>query len=279
MENQINNVKDVDIRIKKRIEYSKPKQSADTIFNFMSEFFHLQKTLENKMLSPRYCKEDIRYLKIPGLKEIAFPMKCFCDINIHKLDEHISWYGGYAIGFSKEFGRKKGIQPISYINENSMLAKDYREAFKAALKETDLKSKNIENMKNYLLHQLMYVKPIEGKTFNHTQNKYIKKCLTDEQEWRFVPSVEMLEKLEMKQAIVDISELDKSILTLESNALDGIEECSISFEYGDIKYIMVLDEQELPPLYKVIESLPLHEDDKKELYTKIIVWNLWKGDL
>ena len=36
-------------------------------------------------------------------------MKCFCDINMHKLDEHLSWYGYYGIGLTKE-------TPLLYTN-------------------------------------------------------------------------------------------------------------------------------------------------------------------
>ena len=64
------------------------------------------------MISPRYCVEDISYLKIPKLKRIAFPMKCFCDINMHRLDVHLGWYGYYGLAFSKEWGMSRGIQPI-----------------------------------------------------------------------------------------------------------------------------------------------------------------------
>ena len=276
----IRNVKDAVINSDKlKLNYPKPNQSADAIFNFMTEFGHLQKALENKMLSPRYCKEDIKYLKIRGLEEIAFPMKCFCDINLHKLHEHISWYGGYAIGFSKEYARRRGIQPITYINEKSMLAKDFHSAFSSALTILGEKDKNVDNMKNYLIHQLMYVKPVTGKTYNHSKEKHMKKCLTDEQEWRFVPSAAMMNRLKMKQAIIEKSELDKSVLNLESNALDGREECSILFEYSDIKYIMVMNEIELEKLHGVIKELDITEEEKMKLCTKVIVWNTWKGDL
>ena len=263
---------------KNKIKYVKPKQSADTIFNFMTEFEHLQKALENRMLSPRYCTENIRYLKINRIEAIAIPMKCFCDINLHKLEEHISWYGGYAIGFSKEYGRENGIQPITYINEKSMLAADFRNAFNAALQDSS-EDKNINKMKNYLLEQLMYVKPIEGKTFNHSMQKQKKKCLTDEQEWRFIPSMEMLASYNMKQVIIDKNELDKSVLLLESNALDGKKECSLLFEYDDIKYMMVMSEQDSMQLCKVISKLDTDEEEKRQLYSKIIVWDTWKGDL
>ena len=58
------------------------KVQADTLFNFMQELKFLITTVKNKMLSPRYCEEDIRYLNIKGLERLAIPMKCFCDINL-----------------------------------------------------------------------------------------------------------------------------------------------------------------------------------------------------
>lgn len=40
------------------------------------------------MISPRYCSEDIEYLKIDGIKKMAYPMRCFCDISLPTLDEY-----------------------------------------------------------------------------------------------------------------------------------------------------------------------------------------------
>ena len=51
----------------------------DTLFTFTTEFKWLISMLKNKMISPRYCSEDIEYLKIEGIKKIAFPslFQCF----------------------------------------------------------------------------------------------------------------------------------------------------------------------------------------------------------
>lgn len=76
----------------------------DTLFTFTTEFKWLISMLKNKMISPRYCSEDIEYLKIDGIKKIAYPMRCFCDINLQKLDYHMSWYGNYGIAFEKSWG-------------------------------------------------------------------------------------------------------------------------------------------------------------------------------
>ena len=65
---------------------------ADTLFTFTSHVDYLITTIRNSMISPRYCAEDLGYLKISGIKKMAFPMNCFCDINMHKLEDHLSWY-------------------------------------------------------------------------------------------------------------------------------------------------------------------------------------------
>ena len=51
---------------------------ADTLFTFTSHVDYLITTLKNAMVSPRYCVEDLSYLKIQGIKKMAFPMKCAC---------------------------------------------------------------------------------------------------------------------------------------------------------------------------------------------------------
>lgn len=96
---------------------------ADTLFNFMTKLEYLIWAIKSKRLAPRYCDEDLEYLRIPNLKKIAFPMKCFCDINMHKLGVHLEWYGYYGLAFSKEWGMHKGIQPVQYINAQSNLKK------------------------------------------------------------------------------------------------------------------------------------------------------------
>ena len=62
---------------------------ADTLFTFMPRLEYLIPYIKKKRVSARYCVEDIQYLKIPKLKKIAIPMKCFCDINLHRLAAYI----------------------------------------------------------------------------------------------------------------------------------------------------------------------------------------------
>lgn len=65
---------------------------ADTLFTFMKEPEHLHTILMKAMISPRYCTEDISYLQIDGISRVSIPMKCFCDINLHRLGKHLACY-------------------------------------------------------------------------------------------------------------------------------------------------------------------------------------------
>ena len=94
-------------------EHVPSKVQADTLFNFVPEFRHLLTYLKNKMISPRYCVEDLEFLGLEKIQKMAYPMKCFCDINMHRLDVHLRWYGYYGVAFSKEWGMHQGIQPCS----------------------------------------------------------------------------------------------------------------------------------------------------------------------
>lgn len=97
------------------------EQSANALFTCMRNIRFLKDILKRKKIYPRYYKEDIEYLHLPGLSGIAYPMKCFCDIFLNKLEKHMDKYGEYGIALTKEWGLTNKIQPIQYINENSFL--------------------------------------------------------------------------------------------------------------------------------------------------------------
>ena len=243
---------------------------ADTLFTFTRELEFLIPYIKTKMISPRYCIEDISYLKIPKLKKIAFPMKCFCDINMHRLDAHLGWYGYYGLAFTKAWGMSKGIQPIQYINQKSALRDDFTKAFKAAL-SNPAKHKNSaqEKMQNFLLHELMYYKPYDGKMENRNTGKTKTKCFTDECEWRFVPDVTIRG---FEPALHGDMILNAGVLDEISNSMSGIADISLQFEYDDLKYIIVKTKADFEKLVQEISDL----DDtiQHELISKIIIWDI-----
>ena len=249
---------------------------ADTLFTFTSHVDYLITTIRNGMISPRYCAENLGYLKIKGIKKMAFPMNCFCDINMHKLDDHLSWYGYYGLAFSKEWGMSKKIQPIQYINPDSELRKDFATAFSAALKAEPTKKTSAQSkMKSFLLHQLMYYKPYSGMFENRNTKKRCRKCFTDECEWRFIPDVSIAG---FQPVYYDQKIINAGGLVDMSNAMSGVPEISLKFEYSDVKYIIVKDNSDFVKLTTAITELGMDDISEHELISKVLVWENSKGD-
>lgn len=59
---------------------------------------------------------------------------------------------------------KNGIQPIQYINPESNLRKDFSVVFNQILDDDSSGTDSLgDMMKSFMLHELMYYKPYEGK--------------------------------------------------------------------------------------------------------------------
>lgn len=246
--------------------YTPPVQSADTLFHFVEKLEYLLPAIERFALVPRYCTEDVDYLQI-GYRKLAYPMLCFCDINLHKMREHIHFYGGdgYGIAFSKKWGISKAIQPIQYINPDSPLRKDFSVAF------TDsLKSNTDDSAQNFLLSQMLFYKPIQGTM--ERNGKSIQKNFTDECEWRFIPDVNGTDYPQV------IPENDLFSKIEWNKAMLARERCWLKFESEDIKYIIVKSRVDFQQLVEVLGKKSLSSIDMMSIISKVIVWDDAKGD-
>lgn len=243
---------------------------------FTSELEFLIPYIENACLYPRYCDEDIEYLKIDKLKKIYIPMKCFCDINLHRINCHLDWYGYYGLAFPKEWGMKNGIQPIQYINPESKLRKDFSSVFNQILNSTEYESSDLDDMmKSFLLHELMYYKPYEGKMRNRRSKQVENKCFTDECEWRYVPN---LSGTEFQQIYHDPNIMNAGIMNDISNSLTNVPGISLKFDYTDLKYIIIKTTDDFIKLVSVIDNLNITVNTRNELISKIIIWDKSKED-
>ena len=249
---------------------------ADTLFTFTSELEFLIPYIENACLYPRYCDEDIEYLDIDKLKKIYIPMKCFCDINLHRINCHLDWYGYYGLAFPKEWGMKNGIQPIQYINPESKLRKDFSVTFNQVLNDDSSETNDLgDMMKSFMLHELMYYKPYEGKMRNRRSKKIEKKCFTDECEWRYVPD---LSNSEFQQIYHDPNIMNAGIMNDISNSLTKVEGIALKYNYTDLKYIIVKTNDDFVKLVSVIDRLQIDVNTRNELISKIIIWDKSKED-
>lgn len=248
-----------------RQSFIHPDLSANSLFHFMGNFNNLLDDIKFGALPPLFCKEDVGYLSL-ALKTIAYPMICFCDINLHKINHHVEYYGPYGIAFEKSWGMNKGIQPIQYVCENSILAKDFSEAFDYAYNNPS----NIPSS-DYLQTHMYYLKPIYGSM--EKDGIITPKNFCDECEWRYIPdfSQQKIPKALREHELYSKSFWNELIL--------NNKDLWLSFDYSDIKYIIVNSRSEIDAVWEMLKSLDISDTIKVSTISKLLVWNEIKEDV
>lgn len=243
------------------------ENSANVLCKYMEKQEYLDSILQNSAFIPRYVIEPLDYLNLKGIKEICFPMVCFCDIPLSKVATHMSHYGEYGIGLDKNVVLKKyRIQPIHYINGDSPLADDFREAFQVSGQGKFSGDAHI--LADYLLSTLMYMKPIWGLKTEKDGNKKI--CIyQDECEWRYIPSDNFPKELG-SHLILKQWETTEKAKDIYSDVLTHHEECWLKFEWSEVRYIMVPDEFAVRHTISIINNLnAIGKEEKDMLISKI----------
>src|SRR5437660_12748311 len=92
-----------------------PPLSANSLFHFTGSLENLLNILREEF-RPRFCLENFNLLQSAALDEEelewALPMVCFCDLPLSQTGFHLSVYGDYGIGLTKEWGKRNGIAPV-----------------------------------------------------------------------------------------------------------------------------------------------------------------------
>lgn len=282
------------------LETNTSKITANALFNFMQEYSFLEKILLNMSIFPRYYPEDISYLKLKykskDLTEWYIPMTCFCDIPLHQISYHAEGnpsspedrgYGKFSIAFHKSFGIKKGIQPIHYLNQESINAVELTNTMNLLLSEdfegVSEASKVNDIITNFIFEYIRIIKPYYGqmkRKGKDNQIQIIKKNFQDEHEWRYIPK---LESNELPLMLIE----EKDILAEEVNKFytDSIPLTTkgvLSFNVDDIRYIFVDTNQNRNKLIKFIrekrKGRHLTRQEKDILISKIMVYDELKED-
>lgn len=251
------------------------KNSANVLCNYMKEPEYLELILKNQAIIPRYVIEPLEYWNIDGLSRIAFPMTCFCDIPFSKVGNHMTLYGRYGIALDKQkIIEKFKVQPIQYINSQSPLADDFREAFATYYRQEKRVNEEDRVLLNYILSTLLYMKPISGlEEMNGEVRPYI---FQDECEWRYIPTENFPKTIPLLMKEDQITEKGKNAY---SKVLTEHQETWINFAWDDVRYIIVPDEPALKRIIDVIKELSLDDTTKYLLISKIEISNRFSEDL
>lgn len=253
------------------------KQSANTLFNFTKKFGWLTEILKRKAFTPRYNGESIEVFELGDEKEICFPMTCFCDIHLKRLDHHMIKYGRFGIGMEKDWGIKSGVQPIQYINVNSPLHKEFAEIFTKSLRNMSEGDDVLAEYQNFLLTNLLYLKPLEGlMRISDENDDFAERNFHDEREWRYIPDLSGQEDLTQ---LIPVDHMSPQARLSYSNALGRHPEFWLNYEYKDIKHLIVKNEHYREELIHFItDELDIDSFEKMLLVSKIIVWDDIKKD-
>lgn len=276
-------------------EYYSSELSANALFNFMGEYQYLEDTINRMAFLPRYYPENIEYLRISKentpLKEWYIPMTCFCDIPLHQISYHAegkaqTGYGKFSIALHKKFGINNGIQPVQYLNSNSIPTEELRNAISILLSDNGqiYSDEALISLSNHLFEYMRRIKPLDGsmKKWDKEGKKYveIKKNFHDEHEWRYIPDFESDELPFLLYRQDDI--IAESSSQFYTKSITETKNGLLNFNVSDIRYIFVdsiLSREKLISFIKRKQKgkrIPRAEKDI--LISKILVYDEIKED-
>jgi hypothetical protein len=240
--------------------------SSETLFHFTKKE-NLLGILENEFY-PRYSLEEFKINRTQF--KLGIPMVSFCDIPLGLIQEHINDYGRYGIGMSKDWAKRKGLNPVLYLDENSELSCLINSALKVksedikAMMELGIKIESETELYRNLLKILRYSKIIEG-SFKRNGIDRVKKFY-DEREWRYVPDNIIYNS---RYLVVREDEFKGPLLEHENEML---KKAKLSFEPNDINYIIIEDESEREDILENINNIKWKYEERirKVLLSKII---------
>lgn len=96
--------------------------SGKSIIHYTRNFENLKGILSSSGLRLKYCLENVEF-KGKNDSLMAFPMVCFCDLPLTLAKEHINKYGGYGIGLSKTWARANKLNPVLYMEYESVITR------------------------------------------------------------------------------------------------------------------------------------------------------------
>lgn len=206
----------------------------------------LKQILKTRSFHFAYSKETL-----PGSDKVtAFPMISFCNLPFAEFADYGNKYGGYSIGMSREWGMNNHFTPVLYCDETSNLIDRLSLTGKNCLHHQSI------NEALCILECLAYIKPIEG-TLVAKGRKYSNYRFMDEREMRLVPNFNNLLRNHISPVL---DENEYSEYKLKHNDNPMLSE-SISFEWADIKYIIVKNTTNITEYRKLLKRYGCHNDN------------------
>lgn len=90
--------------------------TSTTLFHFLDR---AHKSEPNKQFETfkEIMETGLRFSEVRFLEDVGCDAICFTDLPLQLSKDHVSVYGSFGLGFSKEFVRNHGGNPVFYIDE------------------------------------------------------------------------------------------------------------------------------------------------------------------
>lgn len=207
----------------------------------------LKQILRTRTFRFAYSKEII-----PGTGvTMAFPMISFCNLPLAEFADYGNKYGGYSIGMSREWGIKNRFNPVLYCENTSNIVRRLASIISNLQSGAEFSDKVLD-----VLECLAYIKPIED-TLEVGDRKYTNYRFMDEREVRLVPDFTDFKR---RLILPILTPEQYGQYKLEHNNKPILEE-SISFEWSDIKYIIVKNNTNITEYRKLLNRLDCDNDN------------------
>lgn len=235
--------------------------STNSVFHFTKNIDVIKGILLSNF-KIKYCLETIE-AKHRTMK-FAVPMTSFCDIPLSQVGSHIDKYGGYGLGLKKAWSKRKGLNPVLYLEKHSTILNDVL-----------IREKFMDNGNQAVQGFLRFTKNYEGELRRDGEIINKKYRFYDEREWRFCPTQEEL--LNNDPIIHDV----EYYLQNKQEINQDLERMRLTFTVRDLTYIIVRDDEEINSIIRFLEQHILSHKDKSYLgilTSKIITVKQMKSD-
>jgi Putative abortive phage resistance protein AbiGi, antitoxin len=237
--------------------------SSNCVIHLTASFEGLLSILKNNFFV-KYCGEKFECGDLSAGARV--PMVSFCDIPLSEIKDHIEKYGEYGIGLSKEWAKRKGLNPVLYFEQSSLVAKGVGTLY-SELTADDAKAHS-DKVIDAALDLLRFTKNYEGVLTREGKSKHYR--FSDEREWRFVPPFYACPK-----AALSFDEDQKD--ALDNNG----SQITLEFEPNDIKYIIISGDSEIEAVINCLKmkNASFPHRDVERLTTRILTTEQIRQDV
>jgi len=164
--------------------------------------------------------------------------------------KHIETYGKYGLGMTKEWGIRKGLNPVIYFNKNSSMANKLSVVTNGLVRDTGPTTQAFREI-------MAYIKPYEGILYigdGYDVVDAINVRFYDEHEWRYVPDRNVMSRNKIESSVPEAIYRQPGNLADANKKLET-DETRLSFDADDIKYIIIEEERQINEMIRKLRRI------------------------